>query len=158
MKIQERIACLGLMSLMIAGVAQASMQQENAPRQVLFEIQDNELVPLAQVGDSVFFYEEDELLCDQPADEEAPCLATVDHWENVCFQGEYEEICPAFARLFAASSQKLLEEGAEEDVTLLSCGTETYVPLLTFVLTSYHGGPNVLVKDKLIPLCPIFFD
>jgi len=158
MKSYRMIFTLGLISFLFAGVAQASMVKQREQSPILFEVTKNELIPATEVGDSVFYYEPEELICGPNADQETPCLATVDHWETICFKGDLEDVCPAFEKLFNASSEQLLESGAEEDVELLNCSSETGITILSFNLISYHGGPNVLIGDKLIPMCPIFFN
>ena len=141
------------LALCLSAGAQANTLE--TPKASLYEVSPHDLTAATQVGDSVFYYEPSELACDSEGDEETPCLATVDHWETVCFKGATDGVCSEFTKLFTVSSQMLIDNGAEEDVQLLSCSTDSGIPIVNFDLISYHGGPNVLIKDKMIPMCPI---
>jgi len=127
-----------------------------APSAQLFDALDNKLVPSTRVEDSVFYYKNSELTC-EANDEETPCLATNDHWNSICFKGDIEAVCSEFSKLFGKSSEQLISNGAEENVELTSCSSKTGITILSYDLMSFHGGPNVTVKDKMIPMCPIFF-
>ncbi len=154
----KRIATsLALITLLCAGAAHAGTVSggTTAPKAQLFDTTPSKLVPTAQVGDSVFNYTVDEINCEAD-DEETPCTATVDHWQTVCFKGDIEGVCPAFKKLVKKSDKILIDDGAEEYIELKSCSTESGIPVLTLDLISGHGGPNVEVKDKMIPMCPIF--
>ena len=140
-----------LFSLLFTGVAHAAAYDG-----VFFETTPSKLLPVTQVGDSVFWYKSSEIECDPKADKETPCLAKVDHWDNVCFKGPMENVCSALDALFKDSREQLMNDGAEEDVELLSCSIDSGVPTVSYNLWSFHGGPNVVVKDKWILMCPIF--
>lgn len=142
--------------LAASSAAFAKSNSTSSSSGILFEVVKSGLLPAEQVGDSVFYYVPKDLECDPSADEEEPCLAKVDHWQTVCYKGDMEKVCSAFDKLFAQSSDSLLHSGAEEDVEMLSCGTDTGIVTLSYNLISGHGGPNVQVKDKLVPMCPIF--
>jgi hypothetical protein len=143
-----------LFSLLCSGFAHAATSTG-----VLFEVTRHGLVPADVVGDSVFHYAAKDIECDENADEETPCLAKPfeDKWQTVCFQGDPQLVCPAFKELFRISDEILMDGGAEESVELNACVLDNGIHTLTYTLWSGHGGPNVKVKNKLIPMCPIFF-
>lgn len=121
----------------------------------LYDIFNNKLEASYRVEDSVFAYSSDEIVCSSD-DEETPCLAKEDKWTTICFQGDLEDVCPQIKSLFEISDEQLLNDGAEESVQLKSCSSETGITVVSYDLISFHGGPNVAVKDKMIAMCPIF--
>ncbi|RYZ47382.1 MAG: hypothetical protein EOP07_27005 [Proteobacteria bacterium] len=151
---------LACSSLAFSGTAknqspvQSPVQSEVKEAQ-LFDILNNKLVPSERVEDSVFYYRADDINC-LSDDEETPCLAKEDKWTSICFQGDIEDVCPQMKSLFEKSDEQLMYDGAEESVQLTSCSSETGITVLSYDLISFHGGPNVAVKDKMIAMCPIF--
>ncbi|MBC7659858.1 MAG: hypothetical protein H7249_09135 [Chitinophagaceae bacterium] len=143
--------CLALTSTALAAKAPHTTQLREAGN-------DGRTSEVERVGDSVFLYQPSELNCDPNGDEETPCLAKQDHWQSLCFLADASTACSEIKSLFIKSSELLVNDGAEEDVQLVSCNMEYEgtIPTITYDLISGHGGPNVRVKGKMIPMCPIF--
>lgn len=150
------VATLACSSLSFANPV--TLESKAQPKSAtLFDIIDNELVSSTRVEDSVFLYESKDINCDENADEETPCLAIEDKWTSVCFEGPGENVCAQMESLFKSSDEQLMNDGAEEAVELTSCSYETGIPVISYNLISGHGGPNVRVQGKMIPMCPLWF-